>query len=101
MVRLAGLIHLAHQVQGKPSSLWPFPVTGRAMEIAIRLGRALIPHARCVFDQMDMLPELHVARYVLERIQTYEGEKPLARKHVDTSDRSLDACADGNPRSAR
>ena len=101
VVRLAGLIHLAHQVQGKPSSLWPFPVTGRAMEIAIRLGRALIPHARCVFDQMDMLPELHVARYVLERIQTYEGEKPLARKHVDTSDRSLDACADGNPRSAR
>ena len=157
VVRLAGLIHLAHQVQGTLISFWPFPVTGRAMETAIGLGRALIPHARFVFDQMDMLPELHLARYVLERILAYEGETPLtkrelhrrcqgnaeiqkvsdldrplrllkqhnylrvttqastggrlpspvielnpkARKHVDTSDRSLDTCADGDPRPAR
>lgn len=52
------------------------------MATAVRIGRTLIPHARRVFDHMDVLPEIHLARYVWERIITYNGEEPLTKREI-------------------
>ena len=81
MVRVAGLIHLAWQVE-EGKELWGDPISGQAMETAVNLGRALIPHVRRVFDEMDVIPEVHVARYVLRRISTYEGDEPLTVREL-------------------
>lgn len=81
MVRVAGLIHLAWQVE-EGAVLWDEPVSGRAMEAAVELGNHLIPHARTVFDRMDAVPTIRLARYVLKRITTYEGEEPLTKREL-------------------
>lgn len=76
MVRVAGLIHIGWRVEDWQDP-WGDPISGQAMEAAVNLGRALIPHVHRVFDEMDVVPEVHVARYVLRRITTYEGDEPL------------------------
>jgi len=81
MVRVAGLIHVAWQVEDWQDP-WAESISGQSMKTAINFGRALIPHVHRVFDEMDVIPEVHVARYVLRRITTYEGDEPLTKREL-------------------
>ena len=81
MVRVAGLIHLAWQIE-EGNDLWGDPISGRAMAAAVNLGRALVAHVHRVFDQMNAIPEVRRARYVLNRITTYEDDGPLTKREL-------------------
>ena len=81
MVRVAGLLHVAWQVEDWQDP-WGDPISGKSMETAVGLGRALIPHVHRVFDQMNAIPEVRRGRYVLKRITTYEGDEPLTVREL-------------------
>ena len=72
VIRLAAGIHVAGRVD-HPRGFWSAPITGQAMQAAVGIGRALISHARAVFEQMETDPVIGLARYVLQRIQDRAG----------------------------
>jgi len=61
--RLSGQIHLAEWAGGNLDS-WTVPISGDVMERAIALGRAAIPHAERVFDEMGQDEVFRGARYL-------------------------------------
>jgi 5S rRNA maturation endonuclease (ribonuclease M5) len=73
--RVAGLIHLANQAEEHPQQPFRLPVSGSAMRKAVQLGRALIPHARAVYDDMEENPKVNLSKYVLNKIEaSYDGK---------------------------
>ena len=71
-IRMAGLIHLADQVDaknGKVDNLWSNPISRKNMLAAIKIAEKLIPHALKISDLLDLDPEIKLARYVLRRIE--------------------------------
>ncbi|MCK8823993.1 DUF3987 domain-containing protein [Fuchsiella alkaliacetigena] len=91
VVRIAGLLHLAAQVdakKGEVKELWDKPLSGEAMLAAVSLGRKLMQHALKVFSLLDVDPEIELARYVLKRIKDGKekeavGELPKNKDELD------------------
>jgi len=69
-VRLAGLLQLATVPEFRP-------ISGDAMDGAIRLARYLIPQALTLFDEIDGDPDLALARYVFGKLDTVTTERDL------------------------
>jgi len=69
-VRLAGLLQLATVPEFGP-------ISGDAMDGAIRLARYLIPQALTLFDEIDGDPDLALARYVFGKLDTVTTERDL------------------------
>lgn len=79
-VRISGLIHIAELVEnGFP--LWKDPITGEAMQRAVRLARHLIGHARHVYERMETDPDVLLAQYVWKRIRE-SGETELTKREL-------------------
>lgn len=88
VARLAGLLHLAERA-GRGLSLWEGPVSAEAMEAAVAIGRALVPHAITVFDVMGRDVERDLASYVLRRARAANDPDSLTEKEM------FDLCGGG------
>lgn len=78
--RMAGLLHVAGQAE--EGDLWARPVSSDAVAAAIELSRQLIPHAKTVFSEMNLDPEVRRERYVLRRIEEAEDIDELTVRDV-------------------
>lgn len=81
VTRVAVLLHVARRA-GERVNPWGAPVTTKAMEAAVQVGRAAVPHALQVFDALEADTETALARYTLERIRfltSSDGEPPTKR----------------------
>ena len=75
VARIAALIHLVAQVQGK----WGSPITADEMRAAIEIGDYLIPHARAVFALMHEGDDAALARRILELVRRRKMTEFTAR----------------------
>lgn len=83
VTRVAVLLHVAHRA-GERVNPWGAPVTAGAMEAAVRIGRAAVPHALQVFDVLETDTDTALARYTLRRIRSATGPdgKPPTKKNL-------------------
>jgi hypothetical protein len=72
-VRLAGLLQLATVPEFGP-------ISGDAMDGAIRLARYLIPQALTLFDEIDGDPDLALAKHVMGRLPAWTTERELLER---------------------
>lgn len=80
-VRLAGLLHITERA-GRGADSFGAPVTERSMERAVEIARHLIPHALYVLaGELEMDPELELARYVLRRVRE-AGDPDLTERDL-------------------
>lgn len=78
--RIAGLLHVA--TQAEEGDLWSKPISVGPTRTVIDLATSLIPHAKTVFAEMAMDPEIQLQRYVLRRIKQAEDPEALTVRDV-------------------
>jgi hypothetical protein len=79
VVRIAGLLHLADHA--RDSLPWTLPVTARAVERAITIGRYLIPHALMAFSEMGADEDAERAKFILRWIEK-TGSTSFSKRDV-------------------
>jgi len=89
--RVAAILHLADNVTpGKPFTGWGKPISKEAMERAISLAWKLIPHAKEMYDALEIDENAKLAKYLLKRIIELKiKEKNGDLKPKDKLDRNV------------
>lgn len=72
VARIAGLLAIGDRIDWNPGS---FPqnltVTPRHVERAVRIGKALVPHARRALQEVDPNSNYQMALYILDRLSQF------------------------------
>ncbi len=81
VARIAGLLHLAENVQRVNSGNWPGDVAAETVKQAIAIGDYLIPHARAAYAEMGADPKIEDAKFIVRWLER-DGRAVVSKRDI-------------------